>query len=132
MINQINIKLKNSNIKLFSSFLSSKQKNGANQLRRPKKNYGINISNKIENNFFGALNFHLDYNYTGKSFDTHSLNFSTIEMNSTNIIDLKISKRVNNNDFFIKMSNVLNESYQRPHGYNQEGRMIKFGFGFKY
>ena len=51
-------------------------------------------------------------------------------MDSTDLIDLNISKKLNNGDFFIKVTNVLDESYQRPHGYNHEGRIFKFGIKY--
>ena len=127
---KLNIKIKNAHIDLFSSFLSSKKENGADQLRRPEKNYGLNITKKIKNNFFGNLKFNLIYNHYGKHFDTHSSNFNTIELDSTDLVDLKISKKLKNSNFFIKISNVLNETYQRPHGYNQENRTIKFGIDY--
>mgnify|MGYP001232752095 FL=1 len=128
--NKLNIKLKNTHIDLFSSFLSSKKENGADQLRRPEKNYGLNIKKKIRNSFFGNLKFNLIYNHYGKHFDTHSSNFNTVELDSTDLVDLKISKKLKNSNFFIKISNALNETYQRPHGYNQESRAIKFGIDF--
>ena len=127
---QLNIKLKDVNIGLFSSFLSSKKENSADQLRRPEKNYGLTISKIIDNNVLGQLNFNLIYNHYGKHFDTHSANFSTVEMDSTDIIDLKITKKLNDGDMYIKITNALDETYQRPHGYNQEKRMIKFGFKY--
>ena len=128
--NQLNLKFKNSSLNIFSSFLSSKKESSADQLRRPEKNYGLNFSKMINSNFFGNLNLNLKYNHYGKHFDTHSSNFSTIEMDSTDLIDLKISKKLNNSDLFIKITNALNESYQRPHGYNQEGRIFKFGIKY--
>jgi len=128
--NQVNFKFKNTNINLFSSFLSSKKENGDDQLRRPEKNYGLNFSKTINNNLFGNLNFNLKYNHYGKHFDTHSSNFSTIKMDSTDLIDLKISKKLNKGDFFIKITNALNETYQRPHGYNHENRIFKFGIKY--
>jgi len=128
--NQVNFKFKNTNINLFSSFVSSKKENGDDQLRRPEKNYGLNFSKTINNNLFGNLNFNLKYNHYGKHFDTHSSNFSTIKMDSTDLIDLKISKKLNKGDFFIKITNALNETYQRPHGYNHENRIFKFGIKY--
>ncbi len=128
--NQLNINLKETNINLFSSFLSSKKENGADQLRRPEKNYGLNISKKIQQSLFGDLTFNVKYNHYGKHSDTHSSNFSTIEMDSTDLIDLKVSKKLYNSNFFIKITNLLNETYQRPHGYNQENRNLKFGIKY--
>ena len=51
-------------------------------------------------------------------------------MDSTDIIDLKITKKFNDSNFYIKITNLLNEEYQRPHGYNQENRIIKFGIKY--
>jgi vitamin B12 transporter len=128
--NHLNFQLNDTSINLFSSFLSSKKENRADQLRRPEKNYGLNFSQKVHNSFLGNLNFNLSYNHYGKHFDTHSSNFSTIEMDSVDIIDLIITKKLNNNDFYIKVTNVLDENYQKPHGYNQENRVLKFGIKY--
>jgi outer membrane cobalamin receptor len=46
-------------------------------------------------------------------------------MDSTDIIDLKITKKLNNSNFYIKVTNALDENYQKPHGYNQENRVYK-------
>ena len=46
-------------------------------------------------------------------------------MDSTDIIDLKITKKLNNINFYIKITNALDETYQRPHGYNQEKKSYK-------
>ncbi len=128
--NQINFKLNDTSLNLFSSFLSSKKENGADQLRRPEINYGLNLSKKIEDNLLGELILNLKYNHYGKHFDTHSSNFSNIEMDSSDLIDLKISKIINSGEFFVKITNALDETYQRPHGYNQENRIIKFGIKY--
>ena len=123
-------KIKNTNLKLFSSFLSSKKENESDQLRRPEKNYGFNLTKTLNNNFFGNYNLNILYNHYGKHFDTHSSNWSTVEMDSTDLVDLKITKKNKNYDFYIKIGNLLDENYQRPHGYNQETR--NFRFGIKY
>ena len=123
-------KFKNTNLNFFTSLLSSKKENGDSQLRRPNKNYGLNIYKNIENSILGNLNLNLKYNHYGKHFDTHSTNFSTIEMDSTDLIDLKIIKKLNSGNFYIKITNALDETYQRPHGYNHENRIIKFGINY--
>ena len=110
---QLNLKFKGTKINLFSSFLSSKKENGSDQLRRPEKNYGLVVSKKIENNLMGNLTLSLKYNHYGKHFDTHSTSFSTIEMDSADIVDIKISKEINEVDFFIKVTNLLDETYKR-------------------
>ena len=57
-------------------------------------------------------------------------NFSTIEMDSTDIVDIKIEKKINNLNYFLKITNLLGENYQRPHGYNQDQRLLKFGLKY--
>ena len=115
---------------MFSSILSSKKENGNDQLRRPRKNYGVNLYKEFKNEYLENYSLNILYNHYGKHFDTHSSLFSTIEMDSTDIVDVKISKKLNKNSYFIKITNLLDEKYQRPHGYGQEGRIIKFGLNF--
>ena len=126
----LNLNSKNMNFKIFSSFLSSKKENGSDQLRRPEKTYGVNFSKKIDTNYLGDLDLNLLYNHYGKHFDTHSTNFSTIEMDSTDLVSLKIEKKLKDNSYFLKITNLLSENFQRPHGYNQDKRIIKFGLKY--
>ena len=129
--NELKLRNKNYNFVLYSSFLSSKKENGSDQLRRPEKTYGINFTKKIKTPLYGELDLHLNYNHYGKHFDTHSTSFSTVEIDSTDLIDISISKNISNNSkFFFTISNLFDESYQRPHGYNQEKRNIKFGLRY--
>ena len=123
----LEVKEKNTRLKFYSSFLSSKKENGADQLRRPKKNYGINYFKKVYEGENKEFNFNILYNHYGKHFDTHSGNFSTVEMDSTDIIDLILNKKFGNFDFYLNISNLFDETYQRPHGYNQEKRFFKIG-----
>ena len=123
----LEVKEKNTRLKFYSSFLSSKKENGADQLRRPKKNYGINYFKKVYEGENKEFNFNILYNHYGKHFDTHSGNYSTVEMDSTDIIDLILNKKFGNFDFYLNISNLFDETYQRPHGYNQEKRFFKIG-----
>lgn len=130
VINELQYKSNNTNLKIFSSFLSSKKENGSNQLRRPQKSYGFNLNTRLNLSIIKDFNLNILYNHYGKHFDTDSLNFNTIEIDSSDIIDLKLSKKFNNFDFFLKISNLFDKNYQRPHGYNQENRLVKFGFKY--
>lgn len=128
---KIEFKKNNSKINLFSSFLSSEKENGGAQLRRPENNYGFIYSNKLTNYLLGDVNLNIIYNHTGKYLDTHSSTFQTIEMDSTNILDIALHKIINGNEMYLKISNIFNETFQKPHGYNQENRVIKFGFRYR-
>ena len=127
---KINFKSGAVDFSFFTSFLSSKKENNADQLRRPEKNYGLYFSKNIKNNYLGNLNLSLVHNHYGKHFDTHSSSFNTIEMDSTDIVDFTVSKKLKKSHLFMKITNLLDENFQRPHGYNQENRNIKIGFKY--
>ena len=99
-------------------------------MRRREKNYGLDFSYKFKNEKLGDFDLNILYNHYGKHLDTHSSNFSVIEMDSTDIFDIKLEKEIKNSKIFLKINNLLNEYYQRPHGYNQERRMIKVGYKY--
>ena len=120
------------NINVFSTFLSSKKENGSDQLRRPRKTYGINLNKNFYQNDTGEFNLSLTYKHYGKHFDTHSSSFNTIEMDSSDITDIKLSKNFRDFMGYIKINNLFDETYQRPHGFNQENRILTFGFNSKF
>lgn len=120
------------NIRIFSSFLSSKKENGSDQLRRPRKTYGINLNKNFYKNDKREFNLNLIYKHYGKHLDTHSSNFSIIEMDSSDIVDIKLIKNFSNILGFIKINNLFDETYQRPHGFNQEKRYLTYGFSSKF
>ena len=47
-------------------------------------------------------------------------------MDSTDIVDLNFTKKINNLKLSFNITNLLNEKYQRPHGYSQDDRQISF------
>ena len=51
-------------------------------------------------------------------------------MDSVDMVDLQINKNFKSGSYFLKISNLFNENYQKPHGYNQEKRLINFGYKF--
>lgn len=126
----IGLKTDDISANISSSFLSTKKENGSNQTRRPRKTHSLNLYKTLNNKIFGNYNINLSYKHYGKHYDVHSSTFNTIEMDSTDILDLIITKKINQTNYFLKVSNLLDESYQRPHGYNQENRIIKFGFKY--
>lgn len=130
--NVIEYKTLNTSYSFFSTFLSSKKENGSDQLRRPEKSYGLNFNRTFFKNYTNEFYLSLNYKHYGKHFDTHISNFSTIEMDSTDIVNLKLSKKFNEVYGYIKIDNLLNENYQRPHGFNQEKRYLTAGFNYKY
>ena len=50
-------------------------------------------------------------------------------MDSTDLVDLKLEK-IKQYKLLPKITNLLGEKYQRPHGYNQDERIIKIGLRY--
>ena len=130
--NTLIYKNKNSNISIYSTLLSSNKKDGSPQLRRPEKTYGINFIQKFNSKFVGNFNLNLDYKHYGKHFDTNSKTFKTIEMDSTDIVNFSLNKKINKILYYFNSSNIFNEIYQRPHGYSQDRRLFRFGIKIAY
>ena len=63
-------------------------------------------------------------NYFGKHSEVHSSNFSTITVKERTIFDFK----VNYKNFNLKINNIFDDDFERPHGYNQGGRQIHLNY----
>ena len=129
---EFKIKGNNYLIDLYLSFLSSDKVGGAPQLRRPEKTYGFNLTKNFYSNLVGDYDLNLKYNHYGKHFDTHSSSFSTIEMDSTDIVDVTMNKSVGIYDLQFNVTNLFDEIYQRPHGYSQNERMFNIALKTKF
>ena len=72
------------------------------------------------------FNLNLNYRYTGKHIDWDGIKNS--RQKSTDIINMSFIKNLFGNNFSLSISNLLNENYERPATYSQNGRQIRFGF----
>lgn len=112
-------------LNLFASSLSSKKTNGADQLRRPEWSLGMNYVKQLDK----GLNLITNYNFVGQHFDIHNSNYSTIRMPETHLLDVGLTKDYYGIEYGVKISNLLDEIYQSPHGFSQDG--MKFNFVLK-
>ena len=119
----IEFSFKQENSKFFVSHLNSKTNDSVN-LRRPNWSLGFMHTKELENNFSITTN----YKYKGKHLDVHNSNWSTISMPETHLLDLNLGYNYYGIDFGISLTNVLDENYESPHGFNQEGRKFTLGF----
>ncbi len=117
------------NLSLFNIISSSKKTDGTHQLNRPDMTYGLNYFKKISSNMFGILDFNLDYKHYGKVFD---YNPGIIKVDSTDLVNISLSKNLDKNYFTLKISNLFDEGYQRPVGYSQNGRQITLSYKSKF
>jgi len=115
------------NFTIYGSHLNSK-KNDTIQLRRPEWNFGINHNKVLPNNF----NLITNYNFKGEHLDIHNSNWSTITMPEIHLLDLGITKDYYNYEFGVNINNLLDEDYEAPHGFSQNGRSLNFVFKRKF
>ena len=78
----------------------------------------------FENNFSLTTN----YKYKGEHLDVHNTNWSTIPMPETHLLDLNVGYNYHGIELGFSVLNLLDENYESPHGFSQEGRKINFGF----
>ena len=124
--NEIMLNKKNEVLSLYNVFSKSRKTNGQAQSRRPDLIYGFNYLKKNLDSPIGLINLNLNYKYTGKYIDWDGSKNS--RQKSTDIIDLSITKNILRSTFSFKLTNLLNERYEKPATYSQEGRQIRFGF----
>ena len=72
------------------------------------------------------FNINVNYKHTGQHVDWDGSENS--KQKSTDILDLSLTKKLMGNTFSLKLSNLLNERYEKPATYSQDGRQIRFGF----
>ena len=115
----------NHQVKLYNTISSSRQANGNRQLNRPDSTYGVGYVVDLKNSIFGPFSINYNYKHYGKSFDYAP---SVTKVDSTDIMNISFSKNTNIGVFSLNITNLLDENYQRPHGYSQNGRLVRFGF----
>ena len=116
----------NQNIGLYTNFSKSRKANGQAQARRPDLSYGANYSKKINSSIYGPFNLNLNYKHTGQFIDYDGSKNS--RQKSTDLVDLSIKKNWSGNILSINLTNLLNERYEKPATYSQDGRQLKVGF----
>tara|TARA_B110000438_G_C15805796_1_gene647256 strand:+ start:109 stop:1962 length:1854 start_codon:yes stop_codon:yes gene_type:complete len=120
----------NQTISIFTNFSKSKNAtDGKSQQRRPDITYGSNYFKKFVNSPIGPFNMNLNYKFTGKHSDYDG---GTVKVKSTNIIDMSASKNLYGSTWNLNISNLLNERYERPATYSQDGRQLRIGMSKKY
>ncbi len=121
----LNFKNNNKILKIYNTISSSRGTDGTRQLNRPDSTYGIIYSMNIKNSLIGPFSLNYNYKHYGKSFDYAP---SVTKVDSTDIMNLSLSKNTKFGIFNFSINNLLDESYQRPYGYSQNKRKIYFGF----
>ncbi len=113
------------NFLIFTNFSKSRKTDGAAQSRRPDLTFGLNYTRKVNLDFYSPFNINLNYKHTGKFIDYDGSRNS--RQKETDLVDLSITKDWYGNIISLNLSNLLNERYEKPATYSQNGRQLKIG-----
>ena len=111
---------------IFANFSKSRTDTGGHQSRRPDLSYGSKYSKKILLNKYGPFNLNLNYKFTDNYLDWNGSSNSF--QKSTNLLNMSITKDWYGNIISLNITNLLNERYEKPATYSQDGRQLRFGF----
>jgi vitamin B12 transporter len=120
----------NQRLTLTNTLSKSSEGNGRPQLRRPEKQYGVNYNAQLDSNFIGSYGLNFNYRHAGKAEDW--VGSIRKKVDSTDIMNLSLSKELFGMKWALNGTNITNEYYQKPYGYNQEGRKFSLSLRSKY
>ena len=93
--------------------------------RRPE---WINNTHIAYMNFLGDHYLFTNINYYGEHQDIDSSTYATITKPDVTTVDFGIEKYINGYTLYGHLNNAFDKNYERPDGYNQDGRNFKIGF----
>ena len=120
----------NQRISLTNTLSKSSEGNGKPQLRRPEKQYGFNYNAKLNSSYFGLFGMNVNYRHVGRAEDW--VGSVRKKVDSTDIINMSLTKELFGMQWALSSTNLTDEYYQKPYGYNQEGRNLKLSLRSKY
>ena len=97
---------------------------------RPEITFGSNFSQKFTDSIIGPYNLNINYRYTGKYNDWTGSKNEFVK--STDLVDVLVSKNLFGNIFSLNINNLLNERYEKPAMYSQDGRQLRLEFKKKF
>ena len=120
----------NQSISLVSHFAKSRTATGGPNSRRPDLSYGIDYSKKVNLLEYGPFDLNFSHRYIGDHIDWTGSENAFVK--SVDLVDVSINKDLFGNIFSLNISNLLNERYEKPATYSQDGRQFRLGFSKKY
>ena len=120
----------NQRLSLTNTLSKSSEGNGRPQLRRPEKQYGINYNAKLNSSYVGLYSINYNYRHVGKAEDW--VGSARKDVDSTDIMNLGLSKELFGLEWAFSGTNITDEYYQKPYGYNQVGRKFNLSLRSKY
>ncbi len=117
---------KNQSLSIVSHFAKSRTAAGGPNSRRPDLSYGIDYFKKFNLPEFGPFDLNINHRFIGEHIDwTGSANTF---VKSVDLVDMSVRKNFFNNTVSLNITNFLNERYEKPGTYSQDGRQLSFSF----
>tara|TARA_B100000401_G_scaffold279578_1_gene190920 strand:- start:113 stop:1960 length:1848 start_codon:yes stop_codon:yes gene_type:complete len=124
---EINLMFRNDEkISILSHFAKSRTDTGGPNSRRPDLSYGVDYEKKFNLKNYGPLNVNINYRYIGDHIDWTGSKNEFVK--SVDLVDLSIRREIGSNIFSLSFTNLLNERYEKPATYSQDGRQFRIGF----
>mgnify|MGYP001166898256 CR=1 FL=1 len=113
-------------ISIVSHFAKSRTDTGGPNSRRPDLSYGIDYSKKFNLSKYGQFDLNLNHRFIGDHIDWTGSKNEFVK--SVDLVDMSIRKNWYGNIISLNFTNLLNERYEKPATYSQDGRMLRIGF----
>ena len=124
---EINLLFRNDQkISILSHFAKSRTDTGGPNSRRPDLSYGVDYEKKIDLKNYSPLDVNINYRYIGDHIDWTGSKNEFVK--SVDLVDLSIRSKISGNIFSLSFTNLLNERYEKPATYSQDGRQFRIGF----
>ena len=117
---------KDQRISIISHFAKSRTATGGANSRRPDLSYGLDYFKKINLSDYGLFDFNLSHRYIGDHIDWTGSKNEFVK--SVDLVEMSIRKNWYDNIFSLNFTNLLNERYEKPGTYSQDGRAVSLGF----
>ena len=117
---------KDQHISIVSHFAKSRTTTGGPNSRRPDLSYGIDYSKKFNLPTYGLFDLNLSHRYIGDHIDWTGSKNAFVK--SVDLVEMSIKKNWYGNLISLNFTNLLNERYEKPATYSQDGRAVNFSW----
>ena len=117
-------------LSLVTHFAKSRTATGGPNSRRPDLSYGVDYYKKFELKKYGPFELNLSHRYIGNHIDWTGSKNEFVK--SINLVDMSIRKDFFGSVLSFNLTNLLNERYEKPATYSQDGRQLSIGFRKEY
>ncbi len=117
---------KDQHISIISNFAKSRTDTGGPNSRRPDVSYGVDYYKKFNLTEYGQFDLNINHRFIGDHIDWTGSQNAFVK--SVDLVNMSIRKNWFGNIISLNFSNLLNERYEKPATYSQDGRSVSFGF----